>query len=304
MEGVLLKWTNYFSGWQPRYFILDGTVLSYYDSQDDVGKASKGSIKMAVCEIKVHATDSTRMELLIPGEQCFYLQALNAAERQKWLVALGTAKACLADSRTKKEKELRDASHTLKGKMSELRLYCDLLLEQVQQIQGGAEPREGEGPPLPDTERMTEASSLLKQTCQQFVGALEDCMRIASSRVPPELCQLSPPDSPAMMVPPERLRPRRVSRSVSHTGAVTPERVPTAQDAREGQTVRRNLEEMVAHRTHQRLSQRRERHGPPGAPSEGAAEASFQSADSPQGGALVQNGTEQPSKTLQESGSF
>lgn len=36
--------------------------------------------------------------------------------------------------------------------MSELRLYCDLLLEQVQQIQQGAEAREGEGSPLPDTE--------------------------------------------------------------------------------------------------------------------------------------------------------
>ncbi|MBN3293317.1 PKHA3 protein, partial [Polypterus senegalus] len=54
MEGILHKWTNYLSGWQPRYFVLDGAILSYYDSQDDVGKGSKGSIKMAVCEIKGH----------------------------------------------------------------------------------------------------------------------------------------------------------------------------------------------------------------------------------------------------------
>lgn len=39
-------------GWQPRYFVLENGILSYYDSQDDVGKGSKGSIKMAVCEIK------------------------------------------------------------------------------------------------------------------------------------------------------------------------------------------------------------------------------------------------------------
>uniref|UniRef100_A0A8D0GLE3 PH domain-containing protein n=1 Tax=Sphenodon punctatus TaxID=8508 RepID=A0A8D0GLE3_SPHPU len=52
MEGALLKWTNYLSGWQPRYFVLEGGILSYYDSQDDVAKGSKGSIKMAVCEIK------------------------------------------------------------------------------------------------------------------------------------------------------------------------------------------------------------------------------------------------------------
>lgn len=44
------------------------------------------------------------MDLIIPGEQYFYLKARNAVERQKWLVALGTAKACLTDSRTQKEK--------------------------------------------------------------------------------------------------------------------------------------------------------------------------------------------------------
>ncbi|XP_051865613.1 pleckstrin homology domain-containing family A member 3-like isoform X3 [Pristis pectinata] len=140
MEGVLHKWTNYLSGWQPRYFVLDGSVFSYYDSQEDVGKGSKGSIKMAVCEIKVHVTDNTRMDLIIPGEQYFYLKAVNAAERQKWLVALGSAKACLADSKTKKEREISENEDSLKFKMSELRLYCDLLMQQVHKIQESAQP--------------------------------------------------------------------------------------------------------------------------------------------------------------------
>lgn len=52
----------------------------------------------------VHATDPTRMELVIPGEQYFYLKAGGAAERQKWLVALGSSKACLGDSRSQKER--------------------------------------------------------------------------------------------------------------------------------------------------------------------------------------------------------
>lgn len=52
----------------------------------------------------VHPSDFTRLDLIIPGEQYFYLRAINAAERQKWLVALGTAKACLTDNRTKREK--------------------------------------------------------------------------------------------------------------------------------------------------------------------------------------------------------
>ena len=44
------------------------------------------------------------MDLIIPGEQYFYLKARSVAERQRWLVALGSAKACLTDSRTQKEK--------------------------------------------------------------------------------------------------------------------------------------------------------------------------------------------------------
>ncbi|KAG8520329.1 Pleckstrin homology domain-containing family A member 3 [Galemys pyrenaicus] len=124
-----------FVGWQPRWFVLDNGILSYYDSQDDVCKGSKGSIKMAVCEIKVHSVDNTRMELIIPGEQHFYMKAVNAAERQRWLVALGSSKACLTDTRTKKEKEISETSESLKTKMSELRLYCDLLMQQVHTIQ-------------------------------------------------------------------------------------------------------------------------------------------------------------------------
>uniref|UniRef100_A0A3P9DQR7 Sleeping Beauty transposase HTH domain-containing protein n=1 Tax=Maylandia zebra TaxID=106582 RepID=A0A3P9DQR7_9CICH len=37
----------------PRWFVLENGVISYYDSEDDVGKGSKGSIKMSVCDIKV-----------------------------------------------------------------------------------------------------------------------------------------------------------------------------------------------------------------------------------------------------------
>lgn len=39
-------------GWQPRWFLLCGGILSYYDSQEDAWKGCKGSIQMAVCEIQ------------------------------------------------------------------------------------------------------------------------------------------------------------------------------------------------------------------------------------------------------------
>lgn len=246
MEGVLHKWTNYLSGWQPRYFVLDGSVFSYYDSQEDVDKGSKGSIKMAVCEIKVHLADNTRMDLIIPGEQYFYLKAMNAAERQKWLVALGSAKACLTSSKTKKEREISENEDSLKFKMSELRLYCDLLMQQVHKIQESAQPVEIGS--TPDVEKMNEASSLLKATCNTFITTLEDCMKIASVRISPEL--LSPPESPAAHVTSTPLR--RVKRSISHSSVVALDRSAEVNNLAQPQkgsiTVMRNLEEMAAYR--------------------------------------------------------
>ncbi|KAJ7412325.1 pleckstrin like proteiny domain containing A3 [Willisornis vidua] len=101
MEGVLYKWTNYLAGWQPRWFVLDNGILSYYDSQDDVCKGSKGSIKMAVCEIK----------------------------------------------------EISETNESLKTKMSELRLYCDLLMQQVHTIQEFVHHDETRSPPSIEMKR-------------------------------------------------------------------------------------------------------------------------------------------------------
>ncbi|XP_010584174.1 PREDICTED: pleckstrin homology domain-containing family A member 8 isoform X3 [Haliaeetus leucocephalus] len=209
MEGVLYKWTNYLSGWQPRWFLLCGGILSYYDSQEDAWKGCKGSIQMAVCEIQVHPADNTRMDLIIPGEQYFYLKARNAVERQKWLVALGTAKACLTDSRTRKEKEFTENTEALKTKMSELRLYCNLLVQQVHKtkeasISGVSEP-----------EREIDMGAQLKSTCDTFLKTLEECMQIANTAFTSELLHQTPPGSPHLAV----LRTNKIKHSVlsSHT---------------------------------------------------------------------------------------
>lgn len=52
--------------------------------------------------VQVHPTDVTRLELIIPGEQHFYVRAVNAAERQRWLVALGSSKAGTLDGHKRK----------------------------------------------------------------------------------------------------------------------------------------------------------------------------------------------------------
>ncbi|TMS11186.1 pleckstrin homology domain-containing family A member 8 [Larimichthys crocea] len=200
MEGMLYKWTNYISGWQPRWFVLDGGTLSYYDSQEDAWKGCKGSIKISVCEIQVHSSDSTRVDLTIPGEQYFYLRAINAAERQKWLVALGTAKACLTDNRTKREKELQENTETLKTKMSELRLYCDLLLQQVNKIKENDE--------LDTAETGIDTGNMVKSTCTTFLKTLEECMQIANRTFSADLATQSPPGSPPVAaIKPQKIKP-------------------------------------------------------------------------------------------------
>ncbi|XP_078095780.1 pleckstrin homology domain-containing family A member 8 isoform X2 [Mustelus asterias] len=201
MEGMLYKWTNYLSGWQPRWFVLAGGILSYYDSQEDTWKGCKGSIKMAVCEIQVHTSDSTRMELIIPGEQHFYLKAVNAAERQRWLVALGSSKACLTDSRTKKEKEINENTESLKKKVSELRLYCDLLLHQVNNLKENAQSNQSN-----PTDLEIDMATLLRSTCNTFLKTLEECMQIANATFRPELLQPTPPGSPHVAV----IKPNRI----------------------------------------------------------------------------------------------
>ncbi|XP_057217932.1 pleckstrin homology domain-containing family A member 3 isoform X1 [Triplophysa rosa] len=223
MEGVLYKWTNYMTGWQPRWFVLDNGIISYYDSQDDVCKGSKGSIKMSVCEIKVHPTDNTRLELIIPGEQHFYVKAVNAAERQKWLVALGSSKAGLIDNRTKKERELTETTESLKTKMSELRLYCDLLMQQVHTIQESVD-QEGVCT-VTNTETRNEASSLLSATCETFIKTLEECMKIANSKFTTDMLQSSPSDSNMSPVSPSPVQmSRQMKRSISHPGTYNFER--------------------------------------------------------------------------------
>uniref|UniRef100_A0A3B3S8G0 Pleckstrin homology domain-containing family A member 8 n=1 Tax=Paramormyrops kingsleyae TaxID=1676925 RepID=A0A3B3S8G0_9TELE len=208
MEGMLYKWTNYISGWQPRWFVLEGDTLSYYDSQEDVWKGCKGSIKISVCEIQVHSSDSTRVDLTIPGEQYFYLRAINAAQRQKWLVALGTAKACLTDNRTKREKELQENAEALKIKMSELRIYCDLLLQQVTKIKDGSQEEEGEA-----------VGTLVKTTCTTFLKTLEECMLIASRTFSSDLLTQTPPASPPVLtIKPHKVRPQLRDHAATENG--------------------------------------------------------------------------------------
>lgn len=189
MEGVLWKWTNYWNGWQPRWFILDKGILTYYKSQDEVNQGCKGSVKVSACEIVVHPTDSRRLDLVIPSEQHFYLRAASPPERQQWLVALGSSKAATVGHHPAQPSRASgpggaggDPEGGLRAKKAELRLYCDLLMQQVHTIKmsaGGSSEEEAA--------KASEAADLLRATCDTFIGTLEECMRMADANFTYEL---------------------------------------------------------------------------------------------------------------------
>lgn len=243
MEGSLLKWTNYLSGWQPRYFVLDRGILSYYDSQDDVGKGSKGSIKMAVCEIRVHQGDTCRMDLYIPKEQCFYLRADNAADRQRWLVALGSAKACLGDIESQKSKDVLPDNESLSRKLSELRLFCDLLMGQVTEVKQAVTSDEAGS--APNTEKLNTACSNLQGTCSYICSTLDDCIKYVNTNLHLQKQDPPLPVLPADVVGTKLPQSRKVKRSVSQPAETTLPRTSNSPRQGDGVTVIKNLEEMA-----------------------------------------------------------
>ncbi|XP_068630134.1 pleckstrin homology domain-containing family A member 3-like isoform X2 [Battus philenor] len=169
MEGILWKWTNYWNGWQTRWFVLENGILSYYKSQEEVIQGCKGSVKVSVCQINVNNIDNTRLDLVIPGQQHMYLRAPSPQDRQKWLVALGSAKACV-DSKI----DAIGFDNSLGHKKSELRLYCDLMMQQVHAIKSAASIDS------PEIQKIEDASSLLTATCDTFIRTLEDIMKLTN----------------------------------------------------------------------------------------------------------------------------
>ena len=90
----MYKWTNYWNGWQMRYFVLKDGVLYYFNTiEESKSGGYKRSFKISMFDIIVNRSDSSRLDLIIPNEQYLYLKALDYKERQKWLVALASQKA-------------------------------------------------------------------------------------------------------------------------------------------------------------------------------------------------------------------
>ncbi|GAA5971108.1 hypothetical protein JCM11641_004148 [Rhodosporidiobolus odoratus] len=87
MKGYLSKWTNLARGYKSRWFVLDDGVLSYYHTQEDEGKASRGSISMAVAQVapptgdKLKFTVANELGNSLPS---FFLKGNHPAEVMHW----------------------------------------------------------------------------------------------------------------------------------------------------------------------------------------------------------------------------
>ncbi|XP_017775277.1 PREDICTED: pleckstrin homology domain-containing family A member 3-like isoform X2 [Nicrophorus vespilloides] len=173
MEGTLWKWTNYWNGWQTRWFVYENGILSYYKSKEDVSQGCKGSMKISACEINASTTDMTRVDLGIPGERHIYLKAATMLERQSWISQFESAKSFRRSSL-----ECQILPSALKSKKSELRVYCDLLMQQVHTVKMAINSENG-----PEVLKMDEATRLLGATCNTFINTLEECMKLANSSI-------------------------------------------------------------------------------------------------------------------------
>ena len=135
MEGYLSKWTNYLSGWKPRYFVLNQGELSYYLSSEEVGAGCRGSVRVVHCRTVSHPFDHCRLDIILPSKQYLYLRASTASERQQWLIALANSKIegegrggeVAAGTPGRREGDAR----LLKERRKELHLTRQLLLRQV-----------------------------------------------------------------------------------------------------------------------------------------------------------------------------
>lgn len=94
-RGYLGKWTNYARGYKNRWFVLENGVLSYYHTQEEEGKQSRGSTNLRYAKIRADSADKLRFEVIgDPPSQTaktgsrLYLRGSHPVERARWVQVL------------------------------------------------------------------------------------------------------------------------------------------------------------------------------------------------------------------------
>ncbi|EPQ29271.1 uncharacterized protein PFL1_03026 [Pseudozyma flocculosa PF-1] len=102
-KGYMGKWTNIASGYKTRWFVLENGILSYYHSQDDEGKQTRGAINMRFAKIRADSNDKHRLEIISEtgkGPSKLYLRGTHPVERARWVQVLQQTKEYFELERT------------------------------------------------------------------------------------------------------------------------------------------------------------------------------------------------------------
>ncbi|KAJ1913056.1 hypothetical protein IWQ60_009374 [Tieghemiomyces parasiticus] len=98
LQGYLLKWTNFASGYKRRYFVLENGVLSYYKDKADASNACRGAINLKIANINFDAKDQTTFDVQGKGSVRYRLRAEYPVEAKRWALALTQSKQWALDS--------------------------------------------------------------------------------------------------------------------------------------------------------------------------------------------------------------
>ncbi|TPX42136.1 hypothetical protein SeLEV6574_g05746 [Synchytrium endobioticum] len=113
LRGTLAKWTNYASGYKTRYFVLENTSLSYFQSTADYPLSCRGSISMLIAKIVMpDHNDKSRFDVLGKGSVRYALKARSPAEAKKWVWALNESKLYATDRQRQGKGSTDDVSDT------------------------------------------------------------------------------------------------------------------------------------------------------------------------------------------------
>jgi hypothetical protein len=111
VRGALAKWVNYATGYKARYFVLEKGALSYYRTANDYPAACRGSIDLALADVRVDTGgDKCRFSVIPRGGSkavsSFFLKARSETEAKKWVWSLNLWKRWRMDHQGPMEQPL------------------------------------------------------------------------------------------------------------------------------------------------------------------------------------------------------
>eukprot|EP00055_Hartaetosiga_balthica_P008179 m.29491 g.29491 ORF g.29491 m.29491 type:complete len:847 (-) comp6159_c0_seq1:353-2893(-) len=189
MEGILAKWTNYFHGWQERYFVLQKGNLSYFKSKEDTTKVCRGTMDLSHAKITPHPYDVLRFDVVL-RDQAFCIRTSTTSERGDWVLAMKESQKLQTGGELSRQPSTLSLTSIASGnsnhahqslyriltdKYTEARSLHEAFINQVE----GMNLRILEGSKARDLQRQ---NALLKSTSSGLIRSLKDWMDLMTKR--------------------------------------------------------------------------------------------------------------------------